>query len=275
MGRKRNRKREYLLLFVAGLILLVSSGCATPEQTGGGGYPLSGKELLTPADIETVTEKNQKIVSEYDTKPPADEALFTLGLIYAHYKNPHRDYNKSIASFRKLIEDFPQSPLTEEAKIWVRTLITFEQTREQLQSVKVQNERMRSQLMEITAKLQNADAQRNKRVSAYEFFFRTQRLLSRGEFDRAVEENQKLLSKYGSTPMADEALFSMGLIYAHHDNPKKDYNKALSFFKKLTKEFPQSSRVEEAKIWISVLDSIEKAKQVDIEIEGKKKELLR
>jgi hypothetical protein len=42
---------------------------------------------------------------------------------------------------------------------------------------------------------------------------------------------------------------------------------------RVIKEFPQSPRAEESKVWISVLESIEKAKQVDIQIEEKKKEI--
>jgi hypothetical protein len=42
---------------------------------------------------------------------------------------------------------------------------------------------------------------------------------------------------------------------------------------RVIKEFPQSPRAEESTIWIGVLESIEKAKQVDIQIEEKKKEL--
>jgi hypothetical protein len=42
---------------------------------------------------------------------------------------------------------------------------------------------------------------------------------------------------------------------------------------RVEKDFPRSPLVEEAKIWVSVLHAFEKAKQVDIEIEEKKKEL--
>ena len=37
--------------------------------------------------------------------------------------------------------------------------------------------------------------------------------------------------------------------------------------------FPASPLAEEARIWIGVLDAFEKAKQVDLDIEAKKKEL--
>ena len=91
----------------------------------------------------------------------------------------------------------------------------------------------------------------------------------------------------------DETLFSMGLIYAHAGNPKKDLGKSLALFKKLIKDHPQSLFAEHAKMWMGILQEneklnqaieksnqtieklnqvIEKSKQVDIEIEEKKRE---
>jgi hypothetical protein len=76
-------------------------------------------------------------------------------------------------------------------------------------------------------------------------------------------------------PPGDEAIFNMGLIYAHYGNPKKDNEKSIFFFRKLLNEHPKSPLVEQAKIWIGVLNVIEKSKQVDLEIEEMKKELSR
>ena len=60
-------------------------------------------------------------------------------------------------------------------------------------------------------------------------------------------------------------------MYAHYANPKKDYQKARGCFTRMAKEYPRSPLVEEAKIWTSVLESMEKSKRVDIEIEEMKK----
>jgi len=100
-----------------------------------------------------------------------------------------------------------------------------------------------------------------------------QSLIHKGDFDGALKESQDTLDISPNDPPGDEALFYMGLIYAHYGNPKKDYQKANAFFIRVIKEFPQSPRAEESRIWIGVLESIEKAKQVDIQIEEKKKEL--
>ncbi len=98
-------------------------------------------------------------------------------------------------------------------------------------------------------------------------------LISRGDFEGAMKESQDILARSPKTPPGDEALMDMGLISVHYANPKRDYKKALGYFMRIEKDFPQSPLVEEAKIWTSVLQAFEKAKQVDIEIEEKKKGL--
>ena len=102
---------------------------------------------------------------------------------------------------------------------------------------------------------------------------RVEGMLSRGNFEGAMKESQELLAGSPKAAPGDEALMDMGLISAHYANPKKDYQKALGFFMRLEREFPRSPLVEEAKIWVGVLQAFEKAKQVDLEIEEMKKGL--
>lgn len=99
------------------------------------------------------------------------------------------------------------------------------------------------------------------------------KLLAERDFKGALRENQTALSLADNGPPGDQALFNLGLIYAHYDNPEKDYKKSIEYFKQLVAVYPRSSFREQAKIWVGVLDVIEKSKQVDIEIEMKKKEL--
>jgi tetratricopeptide (TPR) repeat protein len=116
------------------------------------------------------------------------------------------------------------------------------------------------------------------RGEAREALMRGQNLLAQGDYEGSLKENQKALSLSGDQVPGDEAVFNMGLIYAHSANSKKDYRKALSFFSRLIKDYPKSPLLEQAKIWVGVLQAnerltqvIEKSKQVDIEIEEKKR----
>jgi tetratricopeptide (TPR) repeat protein len=110
-----------------------------------------------------------------------------------------------------------------------------------------------------------------KEICSHRDFLRT--LNNADDFERALKRNQEILSANPKTSPGDEALFNIGLIYAHPENPQKDYKKSMVYFQRLLKEFPRSFLVEEAKMWIGVLQDIEKAMKVDIEIERKRKEL--
>ena len=110
-----------------------------------------------------------------------------------------------------------------------------------------------------------------KEICSRRDFLRT--LNNTGDFEKALKRNQEILSMSPKTPASDEALFNIGLIYANSENPTKDYKKSADNFRRLLKEFSRSPFIEEAKMWIGVLQDIEKAMKVDIEIEEKKKEL--
>jgi hypothetical protein len=81
-------------------------------------------------------------------------------------------------------------------------------------------------------------------------------LFSHGQYEAAYNENQKILQEGRGAP--DMALFNMGMISAHSANPKKNYPRALSSFRTLLAEYPQSPMVEPAKTWIQVLEEYQK-----------------
>ncbi len=100
-------------------------------------------------------------------------------------------------------------------------------------------------------------------------------LMTQHDFEGALREGQEVLALSPKGPPSDEALFDMALVYAHYANPKKDYRKSIGLFSRMAKEFPRSPRIEEARIWIGVLEAIEKAKQVDVDIEERKKGMVK
>lgn len=133
------------------------------------------------------------------------------------------------------------------------------------------------------AALKEMEAKREAR----EYLITAQKLFNQGDYEGSLKENQKVLSVYDNVPPGDEALFNAGIIYAHYGYPKRDYQRSLDHFKRLVKVFPQSPFARQAKIWIGILQenerlkreieelnkTINKSKQVDIEIDEKKKEL--
>jgi tetratricopeptide (TPR) repeat protein len=113
--------------------------------------------------------------------------------------------------------------------------------------------------------------------------------LAQGNYGNALKENEKVISLAGDGAPADEAHFSLAVIYAYPANPAKDYGKAIFYCRKLIKDYPQSSLVEPAKTIIGILQDndkinqtverlntiIEESKKVDIGIEQKKRERAR
>jgi hypothetical protein len=138
----------------------------------------------------------------------------------------------------------------------------------------------------IEAKNDDSQKKEETRNILSEHLLRARNLLERRDYDGSFRENQRVLSLAGKNPPGDEALFNMALISAHFGNPKKDYGKSIGFFRKLTKDYPYSPLVAQAKVWTGVLQEneklrhtiqklnqvIEESKQVDIEIEEKKRE---
>ena len=108
---------------------------------------------------------------------------------------------------------------------------------------------------------------------------RARRLLTQQDFDGAVKENQRAITLARNRPPVDEALFQLGLIAAIVANPKRDNRTAAGYFNRVIREYPQSPWADQAKAWVGVLqandrlvETLEKSKQVDIEIEEKRRQ---
>jgi DNA repair exonuclease SbcCD ATPase subunit len=95
-------------------------------------------------------------------------------------------------------------------------------------------------------------------------------LLARGDYEGSLKEYERVLSLAQERSPADAAAFSMGLIHVHPQNPKKDHRRAIGSFNRVIADYPKSAWVEQAKIWIGVLDEAEQSKQ---EVEKSRQEI--
>ena len=275
MGRKRNRAWKYICFCITSLIFLSLFSCAPineiKKQIEAREYLLQGQKLLAQRDYEAALSKYQKVLSMSPGKTREAEAVFNMGLIYAHFGYPKKDYEKSMHSFIKILNDYPESPLVEAAKVWVGVL-------QEKKGISQGLGKSKQTVME-PEKSRKPEAKIEEQIVVRERLLRGQKLLAQGDYEGAIHENQKVLSMVTYRLPGDEALFNMGLIYAHSGNPKKDFEKSIEFFKKLIKDYPESPLVEQSKIWVEVLQKneelnqvIQKLKQVDIEIEERKRE---
>jgi len=187
-----------------------------------------------------------------------------MGLIFVHFGYPKKNYDESLDLFVRILNEYSDSPLVEQARIWVGVLQEYEKL---------------DRVLKRLGKSRRTDTRIEEPVAARENLLRAQKLLGQGDYEGSINESQKVLSTSARRPPEDEALLNLGLIYAHPGNPKKDYGKSLEFFRRLIRNYPGGVLAEQAKIWVEVLEEneelnwvIQRLKQVDIEIEERKRE---
>lgn len=111
-----------------------------------------------------------------------------------------------------------------------------------------------------------------ERREAHESLMLAEILMAKGDYEGSLRESKKALGLLKDKPPADTAIFNIGLLYVHPKNPKRDNKRAIHFFNQVIKGYPNGPWAEQAKIWVDVLDGVEKLKQVDLEIEERKRD---
>jgi len=80
-------------------------------------------------------------------------------------------------------------------------------------------------------------------------------LMAKGDYEASLMENEKVASLFPRT-LGDRALYQMGLVYTHPENPSADYYKSLECFQTIIKEYPESITTGEAAIWIALFEKV-------------------
>ena len=104
---------------------------------------VQAQKLLVRGDYETALKENQKALSLSANNPPRDEALYNMALIYADPGNPKRDSVKSIATFKRLIKEYPQSAWTGQARIWLQVIQEGENAKRVAATVTQENDKLK------------------------------------------------------------------------------------------------------------------------------------
>jgi hypothetical protein len=137
---------------------------------------------------------------------------------------------------------------------------------------------------------------------------KARQLFASGDYSSALEINRSVLAQFPSR-LADQSLFQIGLIYAHPDNPDRDYQKSFESFQHIVDQYPASRSRQDAEMWMVVIghlsaqerqiqvlkqrsaplekkvktqkrkinqlqDQLEKLKRIDIKMEEKKREVI-
>lgn len=99
---------------IAALAALFLLGACTSMWPG-----LKSRGNDTGTDPFEIIE-NQAVFDEGKVAP--DVALFNMGVISAYSLDPEKDYPRALVSFRTITQDYPQSPLVEQARFWIQVL---------------------------------------------------------------------------------------------------------------------------------------------------------
>lgn len=138
MGGKPIRSRQHIHLCFAVLIFL--SGCSVFDdfhrQQELREALASGGQMLMQGDFEGSLKTFESVAAIAHDEPPADLAVYNIGLVYAHPQNPKKDRLKAIGSFRQVAALYPNSPWAGQAKIWVSVLSEAEQTQQEVERSK-------------------------------------------------------------------------------------------------------------------------------------------
>ena len=254
MGNKPGRTRKHILHFFTISCIIAACNIVSCAHVQNKVDTIKAQKLvakyrgdLTSGFFETVIQQSKQVLKKNDTKTPADVALYALGEAYVHHDFEGKNYELSKYYFDKLIKNFPDSPLTSEAKTFVSLFETFAVKDMAIATLEEEHES----------------------VSV------GHKVVDNQNFEEAVKKNMLILDQADKSPPRDGALYNLGLIYAHMDNPAKDYKKSQSYFQELTKDFPNSPLAEEARIWLGLFQIFEKMQQIDLEIEQQKKQLTR
>jgi len=188
MGRERTRVGKFIYFFSAGMIFFLligfipsqegfaaSSQGVSPSRVPKQKEPaeptaedlLYAKGLFDLGEYVAALKKNQRILSRSAKSGFRAQALFNIGLIYAHVGNPQRNSGKALQSFTAILKEYPHSPLAGETKVLVgvlqeeeklsRMIENFKRENEELSQVVEKFKRQNEELSQVIEKLKQVD----------------------------------------------------------------------------------------------------------------------
>lgn len=134
MGGKRTRTGNHVSLCIALVMFLATFGCAVPERAAEEPDRTSqafsdarrdldeAQRLLARGNYQLSLMVLERVLAGPGGRAHGDEVLLTMGLIFAHPGNQNRDYQKSAAFLRRLVKEYPLSPLRDQARTWAEVL---------------------------------------------------------------------------------------------------------------------------------------------------------
>jgi hypothetical protein len=146
MGRKHTGTGKYIHICLAFIVFSTIWGCTAPVENTKTDNPAAQTDVihwrLLRNDNASPNFGNQ---SSSKSEPTGDEALFNTALRFADPGNPAKDYNKSTATFKKLITGYPKSTWAYRGHIIIEILQENAKLKKQLGDLQLDNAKARKQ----------------------------------------------------------------------------------------------------------------------------------
>ena len=139
-------------------------------------------DLFHQGSYAAALDKYSEIIEKYPAT--ADMALFEMGIIHAHPKNPQKDYQKSLECFQKLIKDYPGSEYRQNSEMMIFNI----------RNVALKDKTIAAQQMQIETLQQKVQGKENEIVTLQKTIDAFEKTIE--AFEKKVESLEKKFFDY-------------------------------------------------------------------------------
>ncbi len=111
------------------------------------------RTLMFKGDYEASLKLNKDVLRQFPLTL-GDQALFQMGLNYAHPEKANPDNQKATECFQSIIEDFPKSSIRDEALIWILFLQKTIENNESFEGLQSQKDDLKDQKEDLTDQIE-------------------------------------------------------------------------------------------------------------------------
>ncbi len=94
-------------------------------------------------------------------------------------------------------------------------------------------------------------------------------LFKSGDYQSAKSTYREIIDSFPSKEATKNAMFMLGVINLHYNNPDADWDSALTEFQTFASMFPDDPRIGQVKSWISVLSTVKQSRKEAAELKRK------
>ena len=170
MGPKQIRPRKHIYIRFAGCLTatLLLLGCIYyPERWVSEEHLARSRYYLERDDFQRSLKESNAAYRLYP-QSLGDEALYLIGLVWAHPANADQSYSKSKEAFSTLLRKYPQSRLKTQAEAWVLVIREVQDSQSLLKKVADENDRIKNELKKQRASKRHQQQQFSQRIAAQE-----------------------------------------------------------------------------------------------------------